>query len=261
MSVVRQLFDDGLIAHGHCAIKTALIAHRKSDIDSAVRIFEGTPREERDSMMFGAVLSALIRHERARKALQIYAEMDASQRDSVCDALALKASTVGAIFDAPQSLIDIDAIERRARDAPNAICALIHHFGRTVTLARAQRVVVRTPSALRPREALNAMMVTFIRHRRDADAQRVFDEHSHVDVDSVAHSLALKACANSAQWSTGEAIIDALSLDERAKGAPLQLKHSRIHFFGACGDVERAQRHCVRRRRRGDSECDDDGAH
>ena len=58
----------------------------------------------RDSKMFGAVLSALIHVPRTRS-LQIYAEMHASQTDSVCDALVLNAMSVGAVFDAPQSMI------------------------------------------------------------------------------------------------------------------------------------------------------------
>eukprot|EP01083_Nonionella_stella_P022718 62787_1 len=223
-------------------IRTALIkqyAMHKA-VHKASAIFDSTKRNERDCIMHGAMMSGLIYNRNYTDALTIYNQMDHGHKDAIIYSLAIK--SCNALGD--KQLIqriekELCRKETQVMESTAGLpikASLIDHYGHCGDMDKATDIFNSVRNQTKNTAIVNAMITAYVNNGYNHEALRLYDDQISKP-DSISHSLALKACTNTCNFNKGKDIINTIG---QIRDVHIQLKHTVIHFYGACGDINKA---------------------
>ena len=219
-------------------IKTALInAYGKFGcIQNAKSVFGSIDDEDKDVVVIGAMMKALLNNGHHKEVTTIYEKYDSLQND-VLHMIAIQACIQmndfkkgQRIFDTVISNYSFASLDIKLR---STLIDFYFHFGHT------QKANILFNS-IQDKEVnivcINVMMKGLVNNEHNKEALKLYDRYlTDKPLNDVTHLFAIKACINTNNLKKGK------NIHQKTRHQTVELKTTLIAFFGHFGDVKSAE--------------------
>eukprot|EP01083_Nonionella_stella_P091443 255674_1 len=192
------------------------------DVDDALKLFDSIPHHKKTKFTLGAMMKALVHNGRSAHALSLYNTHE-HLHNTVSHTLALKACTNTKDWDRGTS-IHAQVGKNNNISIKTALIDFYGHFG---DVKKAKQLFDSIHKTQKTAITVGAMMNVLLSNNMNKETLRLYDRYTAVQ-DTVSHILAIKACMQMDDWTTGNGIIEAL---QPINHDSLQLKRCLIQFY------------------------------
>ena len=207
-----------------------------AEIQRALSVFYSVNDKQRDGVLIGSMMNALISNQHSDKALEIYQQHQHISDDGGVHILAIRACINTNNEDAMQNILKNIKCIQHTIAIKQALIDLHGHFG---DLKSAQNVFDSLQTVECTVYMIASMMKAFIKNEQHQNALSVYNnECSNIQMDDVCNVLAIKACANTKNQTNGQHIIQKHNLTHKSD---VFIRSALINFYSQCGDLNSAQ--------------------
>lgn len=234
LQFVHSLLIDKIIEDNNEMItKTVLINaySKRHSIKDAKQIFDGI--DDKDCMVLGAMMNALIENEWYNECLALYEEYTHLNNETT-HILAIRACAKSNLKGRGLSIIKnkID-LSQCADKHKNVLIDFYGHFGE---VEQAINVYQSLPNDHSNIYAINGIMKAYLDNNQSGKVVELFDTTT-IKKDSVSYLLAIKACGHLKKMQKGRSI----HMDLNDGLINTEIKNALIDMYSNCADIEKAE--------------------
>eukprot|EP01083_Nonionella_stella_P010866 30905_1 len=242
---VHACIDAGVIIDNNPVItKTVFIAaySQVHHMDQAWTVFDSISNAEKDSVVIGAMMKALLNNECYTQTLTLYDTCDNDNKcNDVIHMLAIKACTK--LLNKDKGYQIIHKMHINYSKTTNALLnVLIDFYGKCGDMDNVQRVFEHVQRANKMDVfVINSMLKAHLHNNETEQVLQLYDgmDTYPIQKDTVSHLLAIKACNKSHNLCKGQHIYN--SLQSQSCGTSLTIHNAMIDLYGTCGEIQRAE--------------------
>ena len=238
---IHSFMERKIIPNSSKYTRTELILSfsRLNDIESALTIFRSIDHRKMDIVSIGAMMTALIDHNRNEDALTLYDEIpsfnDHIHCDEICDNLAIVACGNQRDLERGKQIASRITFHDGNIQIQNS---LISFFGECGHIESALDIYNAMNPNYRDSVTVGALMTAMVNNEADKDALKLYDSLSFELKSGVIYALALKASTKLGDFQNGKQIHQNI-IDHKFRSS--YTNTALIDFYGNFGDIDTAK--------------------